>query len=135
ISNTSITIVVNPLPTPTISVSENSGVSDNDGVICNGSTVTLTAFGGDQYLWSTGQNTAAIDVNPATNTTYTVTVTNAANCSATTSTTITVNPLPNIQIAVSENSGTTPDDAIICLGAQITLTASGAQTYVWSTGA
>jgi subtilisin-like proprotein convertase family protein len=135
ISNTSTTITVNPLPTPNISVTELSGTSNNDGTICNGASVTLTAFGGNQFLWSTGANTSSITVSPMATTTYIVTVTNAANCSNTASVTITVNPLPVISIAVAENSGTTSNDGTICQGASATLSASGANTYLWSTGA
>jgi hypothetical protein len=49
--------------------------------------------------------------------------------------TITVNPLPTPAIAVTETSGTAANDAIICVGASATMTASGGTTYLWSTGA
>ncbi len=44
---------------------------------------TLIAAGGTSYLWSTGETTATIDVEPNVTTTYTVTVTNATNCTST----------------------------------------------------
>ena len=111
-----ITITVNPLPSPSI-----SGTT----TICNGDNTTLTASGGSSYLWSTGNSTAAITVSPTSNTSYTVTVTSDEGCSATTSQTVTVNPLPTPSI-----SGTTT----ICNGDNTTLTASGGSDYHWSTG-
>jgi hypothetical protein len=96
--------MVNPLPTPAIAVAETSGTKNNDGIICNGASVVLTASGGTSYLWSNGANTAAITVAPGATTTYTVTVTNANNCSITASRVITVNPLPT-SFAVTGGGG------------------------------
>jgi gliding motility-associated-like protein len=127
-------ITVNPLPVPVIAISETSGVANNDGIVCEGASVTLTASGGTSYLWSTGETTDAITVNPASTTTYSVTVTNANNCSQTASQVITVNPLPVPVIAISETSGVANNDGIICDGASVTLTATGGTSYLWSTG-
>jgi uncharacterized repeat protein (TIGR01451 family) len=111
------TVTVNPLPTASI-----SGTS----IICNGGNTNLTAAGGTTYAWSTGATTAAINVNPSVNTTYTVTVTNANGCTATASRAVTVNPSPTVNI-----SGT----STICNGNNTNLTATGGGTYSWSTGA
>ena len=43
-----------------------------DQYICPGSETTLTASGGDSYLWSTGETTASIIVSPTVATVYTV---------------------------------------------------------------
>jgi hypothetical protein len=131
-SATTVTIVVNPLPTASIVVTETSGTTSNDGIICTGASATLTASGGTAYAWSSGQNTAAITVSTAGD--YTVTVTDANGCYATSSATIVVNPLPTPSIAVTETSGTTSNDGIICTGASATLTASGGTSYAWNTG-
>jgi len=82
-------------PTPTITATENWGAAANDGIICRGNSVMLTAsgIGGDTYVWSTGEVTASITVAPLITTTYTVTVTNGS-CVSTASREITVNPLP-----------------------------------------
>ncbi len=96
------TITVNPIPTPVISVTENSGTTSNDGSICIGSSVTLTASGGTSYSWDNGATTASITVSPASTTTYTVTVT-ANNCSSSTSQVITVNPLPTVTLDLTDD--------------------------------
>lgn len=67
-------VTVNPLPLASIS---------GDTLICDGDSTVLTAFGGGTYVWSTGENTASITVTPMQTTTYTVTVTSIAGCSAT----------------------------------------------------
>jgi hypothetical protein len=65
-----------------------SGVSQ----ICNGNSTTLTANGGNTYVWANSMGTnSSITVSPAITTTYTVTVTVGANCSATASLVVTVN--------------------------------------------
>ncbi|MDB4292771.1 hypothetical protein N9954_05135 [Maribacter sp.] len=48
-------------------------VSDDEEV-CSGEAATLTATGGNAYLWSTGETTASITVAPTATTTYTVMV-------------------------------------------------------------
>lgn len=55
-----------------------SGITS--GSNCTPSSVTLTSTGGS-YLWSNGATTNAITVNPTSQTTYTVTVTDKAVCS------------------------------------------------------
>jgi hypothetical protein len=129
---TSTTIVVNPLPVPGITVAETSGLQTNDGTVCNGSPATLTATGGTSYLWSTGSTASSITVTPSATTSYAVTVTSAAGCSAVTSVTITVSPLPVPSLLTSDMSGLSSDDGIICSGAAATLTISGGTTYLWS---
>ena len=126
-------IFVNALPTPSISVTETSGTTDNDGTICVGDVATLTAGGGGTYAWSQGGTTTAITVSPTTTTTYTVTVIDVTTgCTATAMQTIIVNPLPTATIIESDASGTANDDGQICLGASVTLTASGGTSYLWN---
>ncbi len=79
--------------TASIAVAETSGTTNNDGVICSGDSVTLTASGGASYVWSNGATTASITVNLTATTTYGVTATNASGCTGTAITaTVTVNP-------------------------------------------
>ena len=113
-----IIIVVNENPMP--------NVNPSNSEICSGDFVTLTASGGNNYLWSTTENTASINVSPILNTTYYVTVTNAEGCSADASVTVTVNSLPAANITATQTA--------ICEGGSTTLTASGGTGYVWNTG-
>lgn len=66
-------------------------------------------------------------VTPYTTTTYTVTTTSSDGCAVgTASVTLTVNPLPTIQISVLP--------MIMCLGDSAILNASGAVNYTWGGG-
>ncbi len=113
----STTVTVNPLPNAAIT---------GDTEICVGEETTLYASGGASYVWSNGETTYWIDVNPVVTTTYSVTVTDVNGCKASTSTTVTVNPLPVVTIS---------GDTEICVGESTTLTASGGSNYTWSNGA
>jgi hypothetical protein len=117
VSTARATVTVNTPPVASI-----SGASTS----CLGSSLTLTASGGVQYLWSTGATTASITVSPITNTTYQLTVTNVSGCTAASSKTITVLTPPTASI-----SGTNT----ICAGQSTILTAAGGSSYLWSTGA
>ncbi|MBK9335971.1 MAG: hypothetical protein IPM98_05080 [Lewinellaceae bacterium] len=108
------TVTVNPLPTAAIS---------GDLDICAGDVTTLTASGGTNYEWSTGDLTADISVGTAG--LYTVTVTDGNGCTGTTTINLTINSLPTAAIS---------GDLEICAGDATTLTASGGTSYEWSTG-
>jgi hypothetical protein len=108
-------------PTPRISPTGTVG-------ICPGKTATLTSSTATSYLWSNGATTASIDVGSAGS--YTVTTTDARGCTATSApTTVTAYPdppTPNISAAGSTR---------FCSGGSVTLTASSATSYLWSTAA
>ena len=53
-------------------------VISGDGWTCPGDPITLTASGGDNYLWSNGSTETSITIIPDTATQYFVTVTNAS---------------------------------------------------------
>ncbi len=112
-----ITITVNNSPSASIMVTENS-VTPNDGLICGGEEVTLSASGGSTYQWSanvgTPSDVSTVMVNPTLNTTYTVTVTNADGCTSEESVDITLINSPNQPII-------TPSSLSLCLGDIITL--------------
>src|SRR5450759_5145427 len=93
-------VIVNALPTASITITDNSEIKNNDGIICNGATATLTASGGTSYKWSSGETTAAITKGTAG--TYIVTVTNANGCTDTATATVVVNALP---VATASNNG------------------------------
>ena len=52
-----------------------AGVDPIEAEICQGESVTLTAFGFDSYVWSNGSTSDAITVSPTSTTNYTVTCT------------------------------------------------------------
>lgn len=108
-------------------ITVNSGlpVSVNSPTICPGQPVVLTATStATSYTWSTGTNSSTISVNPVTTTVYTVTGSNGL-CGGSQTATVTVGS----GIGVTVNSPT------ICAGTSTILTAGGATSYTWSTGA
>ena len=102
-----------------------ASISPATASICSGQSTTLTASGGNTYLWSNGATTAAITISTAA--TYTVTVSNTGGCTATASRAVTANNTPTASIS--------PATASICSGQTTTLTAGGGDTYLWSNGA
>jgi len=113
-----IQVTVNPLP---------NAFAGNDITVCNGGSTDITATGGVSYFWSGGLGSGATQTltNITSNTTYTVTVTDANGCTNTDA------------IAITVGSALTPDagqDLSICLGESTDLTASGGVTYSWDNG-
>lgn len=116
----SVTIVVNALPSVSASAGNNN--------ICPGTSVTMTAAGAATYSWSSGGTTATEIVSPAVTTTYTVTGIDSLNgCSNTATVTITVLPAPALVL--------TANTTTVCAGSPAILTATGANSYLWSTSA
>jgi uncharacterized protein YabE (DUF348 family) len=113
-SQDSSTITVNPLPSISMS---------RDTSICVGSSISLTASGGNSYLWSNASTAASLLVSPITTTKYYVTVNNASNCQDLDSVTIVVNPNP-----IAAITGV----SAICEGESTLLTATGGVGYLWS---
>lgn len=117
-SSTTLSLIVNPTPTVTASASPT--------LICGTGTATLTASGATSYTWNPGGlNGATVTVTPGTTTTYTVRGA-IGNCSNTRTLTITVAPIPTINIAATSTA--------VCSGNSATLTGSGATTYTWMPG-
>ena len=111
-----VSVKVTVKPTPAVSISGNT-------TICTGGSTILTALGGTNYVWSTGNSTASVNISPTGTTSYTVTTTNGL-CSSAISITVVVTPPPTSSVA----------NAIICAGQVATLTASGVGTYSWNNG-
>lgn len=106
-----------------VKVSSTPTITVNSGTLCQGESFTLNPSGGISYTFQGG---SAV-VSPTSNTTYTVIGTNTLGCVTQTAaiSSITVSPAPPVLI----NGPST-----ICAGQQTTLTASGADSYTWSTG-
>lgn len=89
--------------------------------VCAGAPVTLSASGATTYTWQPGNlSGATVNVNPPGNTQYTVTG-ESNGCVATATVDVTATPIP-VTLSSSLNN--------ICPGQQVTLTPSGASTYV-----
>jgi hypothetical protein len=107
------------------------------GNSANGS-ASVNASGGVgsySYNWGVGNTPASASNTGLSAGTYTVTVTDGNNCSTTVNVVITAPPTQaNPTIAVIDASGVTNNDAIICAGESVTLTASlsGVSVFNWS---
>ena len=99
-------------------------VSSNKDSLCNGSSATLMASGANTYSWSSGQNGASISVTPTITTTYTVTGV-AQTC------TVTGTIKQKVKLPFSVTVISNKDS--ICVGDSAQLTATGANSYNWST--
>lgn len=89
--------VDNVMVSPYIGGCDLLGISFIQPNACAGEDVTITVTGAQansSYLWSTGETTQTITVNPQVNTTYTVTVTTPEGCTTQVSQNIKVYPLP-----------------------------------------
>jgi len=117
VNTATTTVTVNPIPTLTLT----------NGIICNGSSVTLNANGAVTYTWAPAASLSSANGNnvtafPTTTTNYTVIGTDANGCINGDTTTVTVVNNPTVTVA----------SATICAGGSTTLTATGATTYTWS---
>lgn len=125
-SDTTYTIVVNAIPT----VSFMS--SDLDDIICEGDSITFTASGADNYIFTIDDTiplpiqTAGVYISDSLKNNQRINLiaeSNGCFATVTNSYTITVNALPIVSLT------TTDSDTTICFGEAITLTGSGANLY------
>lgn len=109
-------------PNPLAEITANGATT-----FCEGNQVVLTASAGNAWLWSNGATSQSITVTAGGN--YSVAVTGAGGCVATSSVTaVTVNVNPP---AIINASGATT----FCEGGSVTLTASAGNSWLWSNGA
>ena len=113
---------VDVLPSPSLFI------SSSGNTICEGNSVTMTASGANNYIWSPSNSLSSqignvVVATPNISTQYKVVGVDNNNCKDSIYSTINVNPNPVISI-----SGTNT----ICQGDSTTLIANGASTYVWS---
>jgi hypothetical protein len=109
-------ILVNP--TPQVSIFTNATS------ICKGGSANLSAVGATNYNWSNAQTSNIISVSPTVTTTYSVIGVNQYGCQGNATQVITVNNLPNVTAAAT--------NVQMCVGETVTLSATGAATYVWN---
>lgn len=110
-----------------------AAITTADSILCVGDATTLTTNyvnnqGSVSYSWApSGGSTQAINVSPATTTTYTVTATDGWGCTSTDVIPVTVYAYPAVDLG---------NDTLYCDLAFITLNAGNAgATYNWSTSA
>jgi cytochrome c oxidase assembly protein Cox11 len=120
----SFTIRVNP--TPVVEIDNNT---DKTELTCTTPSISLTATGGATYSWSGGLGNNA-NATVTAEGTYIVTATDANNCSATASITITEDKV--LPIAGITNNSLT--NVLTCTTPSISLTATGDGTYSWNNG-
>lgn len=119
-----------PVLTPTIS---------NTNPVCHGSTLNFSvaspatptvnySWSGPSSFTSTAKNASIANVQFSHAGVYTLNVDDAGGCAETVTLNITVNPSPTLS-AIS-----TPSNAVVCAGQQMTLTGTGATTLAWSGG-
>ncbi|MEO5644701.1 MAG: PKD domain-containing protein [Bacteroidia bacterium] len=115
-SAATVAVIVNSNPTVSATIS--------NGIICAGTSVTLSASGASTYDWQpVNLQNATVNDAPTSSVNYTVTGTDANGCINTAIISVTVNPLPVVAATVSSNA--------VCFGTLINLTGTGASTYTW----
>ena len=120
---TTATVIVNPKPIGTISIAPNPA--------CVGSTVQLSATGGNTYSWSGPMGWTSSVQNPTILLTthlqagkYFVTVSNTYGCSVVLSSQLNVNYPPVATATYEQNTA--------CTGSTLLLHGTGAGSYSWS---
>ncbi|MBD2705867.1 immunoglobulin domain-containing protein [Spirosoma sp. BT702] len=106
---------------PTVSIAPVSAT-----LTCASPIVSLSVVGSGSYLWSTGAITQSISVSTAT--TYSVTLTGANGCTASTSVVVGSDQLAPV-VSINPSSAT-----LICASPSVSLSATGNGSFRWSTG-
>lgn len=104
-------------------VENNFSFNAPSSTICNGNSIVLTASGATSYSWSNGVTTSSVLLSPSVTTNYTVTG-YLGLCELLKTVTVTVENDPVITLS----------DTLVCKGIPTIITASGANSYTWSTG-
>lgn len=110
-----INVTVNTLPTVS---------AGTDMAVCSGMSATLSGSGANTYTWDNSV-VDGVAFSPSATMSYIVTGTDANGCMDTDTVQITVNSNPII------NGG---NDTALCAGSSLTLSGSGAVSYVWDNG-
>jgi hypothetical protein len=113
-----LTVIVNPLPTVFALVTPT--------LVCASNTAVLSGGGALTYTWYAPSFTTTIPgpiVTPSISTTYTLAGSDGT-CVNVTTVSLATNPNPTITIA--------PSSSVICFGQSVSLTASGANGYTWT---
>jgi len=115
----------------TVSVSNSNITFPENEEICSGESVQLTASGAQDYLWTDpGMSLSCIDcanpvASPDITTSYDIIAIDDNGCEVTETVTVVVLPGANLAVTMSQGQP-------MCIGQEIVLTASGADSYLWS---
>lgn len=115
----SVQIPVTVLPPPLVSI------TPSHNPVCYEQDFTLTASGGNSYLWNTNQTSEQITLNLSNSAQFSVIATDSNSCVDSTSIDIVVLP----ELILNLTAGALD----ICEGEEILILAQGADSYVWST--
>jgi len=116
---------------PTVGITNNE-LGNPTAVTCTNTAISVTATGATSYTWSDGASTSA-SRSFSSAATYTVTGTDGNGCVNTAQITITENNTdPTVGITNNESGSATE---VNCNNTEISVTATGADTYTWSDGA
>ncbi len=103
-------------------------VSISDATICFGETAVLQPNGALSYSWSTGigqvSSSGVLTISPPQTSVLNLTGFNEFQCASTVPVTVTVLPIPNVEINTLDSS--------LCTGEQANLVASGAVSFEWN---
>ncbi|MGI6320327.1 MAG: gliding motility-associated C-terminal domain-containing protein [Bacteroidales bacterium] len=114
------------IDTVTVAVSIPQADAGNDTTLCGTNQITLSASGGESYIWNTNppSNTQDISLSISDTETYTVTVTDKFGCTNTDDITINIGQMP------ITNIGT---DTTLCFGESYVIDASNSSidNYLW----
>lgn len=111
--------------TVTVNSTPNISITNTMQSICSGNSANISVSGASTYSWSTGSTSSAITISPLATTVYTVRGYNGGCASTVKSATVVVNPSPTVTV----------NNSVICEGSSANLTANGAGSYLWNTGA
>lgn len=140
--NFEITATALTAPVAVVSAAETGGNVNNDGILCVGDNFSVDVTNNVNYTYEwelngnpLGNTTSTLSVTNASAAdagTYSITVSDNNSCEIVVTQAIVVNPLPVVNLNVTENSGNTANDGEVCENDPFTLTATaGAVTYTW----
>jgi gliding motility-associated-like protein len=130
---TTTTMTINIVGFPVVGAGGDQIITCNNNV--DGAQIGSPDVPGNVYSWSpttglSNPNIANPIANPSTATTYTLTVTNSTGCSSEGTVNVAIDDTPPI-VTITNNSGSS---TLTCTQLDISVTATGADSYTWDNG-
>lgn len=121
-------ITINVLPSPTLSVAQ------SPSTVCSGKNLIVSTTGANTYTYFLGGSSSTLNpialiapsVNSLTTNQFTISGSGSNGCISAVIYTLAVNPNPTVSVSASSPT--------VCVGSSATLSASGADTYLWWDG-